>query len=391
MIKKIIALTGIRSEYDLLKPVLSSIQADGSFDLSMIVSGTHLSDHHNYSASYIENDGFRIADRLDSLFMTSRLTQRSKGVGVLTYALSQTIEREKPDFLLVVGDREEGIAAALVGIYMNVLVVHMGGGDSAYGNTDDSIRFAISKLAHVHCTFSRQSADNLLSIGEEEFRVFFVGNPLGDQLHLTAIIPASEIAEMLSFEISDGRYVVLIQHPLSSEWKEARAQMQVTLEAIAEFCRSTGFRCVCIHPNADPGAEYAKQAMLEYEGDSWIRFVKNLPHSQFVNVIRNARAIVGNSSMGVLEAPFYGMPVVNIGNRQMGREHAGNVTFVPHSKNAIIGALQQACMDNEYRQEIANLDNPFSTTNTSKKILDILSSIDPSDTRWKIKKNSFAI
>jgi len=127
MRRKVLAITGIRSEYDILYPVIKCLR-DAGFEVKLVVSGAHLSPWHGETVRKIEEDGFEIADKIDTLFMTNRTTQRVKGVGILTYALSQTVEREKPDFLLVVGDREESIATALVGNYMNILTAHIGGG-----------------------------------------------------------------------------------------------------------------------------------------------------------------------------------------------------------------------------------------------------------------------
>ena len=176
--KKILAVTGIRSEYDILYPVISFLNKQKEFSVKIAVSSAHLSDWHGYTVEKIIADGFEIADKIDCLLMTNRETQRVKGTGLLTYALSQTIERENPDFLLVVGDREESIATAINGNYMNIITAHIGGGDPVWGNADDPIRMAVSKLAHIHFTTTQQYANNLINhLYEDEYRVLFTGNP----------------------------------------------------------------------------------------------------------------------------------------------------------------------------------------------------------------------
>ena len=167
-ILKILAISGIRSEYDILYPILEEIRLAGH-ELLLVISGTHLSEEHNNTQEQILLDGFNIVDRIDSLLSTDRLVQRAKGVGMLIQGLAQTVERTNPDFILVVGDREESIASALVGNYMDKLVVHIGGGDPVFGNSDDPIRFAVSKLAHLHCCAAQEHAQNLRNIGEEDF------------------------------------------------------------------------------------------------------------------------------------------------------------------------------------------------------------------------------
>ena len=146
MIKKVLAITGIRSEFDILYPIILELNNNPDIELKLVISGSHLSDWHGNLLEQLESDGFEIADMVDSLLMTNRNTQRVKGIGMLMLGLSQTVEREKPDLLFVIGDREESIATALVGNYMNILTAHFGGGDTVFGNADDPIRFAVSKL-----------------------------------------------------------------------------------------------------------------------------------------------------------------------------------------------------------------------------------------------------
>lgn len=386
-IKKILALTGIRSEYYILYPVIDMLRKDKQFDVRIVVSGAHLSDWHGLTLREIERDGFYIADKIDSLFMTDRMTQRVKGVGMLTNAFAQTVERENPDAILVVGDREESIAAALVGNYMNILVAHLGGGDPVYGNADDPIRFAVSKLAHIHFTLADVYAKNLQRVGEEEFRIFNVGDPALDIIRTTPPYSLHEISNRLGFDITNGKYVVLIRHPLSSEWEDAGRQMYITLQALEQFCKESDYRVIAIYPNTDPGAHDVIKALQAYKDKSFIRVYKNFEREIFINLMRNARALVGNSSMGILEAPFYKLPVVNVGNRQQGRMNAGNVEFVPNEVKAIIQAIHKACTDGEYRKMVADINNPFGDGRASEKIKNVLLSIDCNDSRWHIKKN----
>ena len=207
--KKILAITGIRSEYDILFPIIEGLRQDERFDLKLVLSGAHLSDWHGNMVDQVKASSFQVADNIDSLLTTNRNTQRTKGVGLLTIGLSQTVERERPDMMIVIGDREESIATALVGNYMDVLVAHYGGGDTVYGNADDPIRFAVSKLAHIHFTGAEQYAENLRNIGEEEFRVFNVGNPAYDNIRRVPEMDLKQLSEFLDFDITDGKYTVL--------------------------------------------------------------------------------------------------------------------------------------------------------------------------------------
>lgn len=384
--KKILAITGIRSEYDILYPVISALKDDARFDLKLVLSGAHLSDWHGNTVQKIKDDGFEIVDCIDSLLTTNRDTQRIKGIGLLTLGLSQTVERERPDMMFVIGDREESIVTALVGNYMDVLVAHYGGGDTVFGNADDPIRFAVSKLAHIHLTAAELYANNLKNIGEEEFRVFNVGNPAYDNILSVPELSLEQLSDYLNFDITDGKYIVLLKHPLSSEKESAFEQMEITLNAIEKFSTETGYKVLGIYPNTDPGSYDILNSIKKIENKTFVKFFKNIPTKYFINVMRNCKALAGNSSMGILEAPFYKLPVVNIGNRQKGRLNAGNVEFVGYEQQAIIKALNKACFDAEYRKEVKNINNPFGDGYSSKKIVEILSEIDLADRKWNIKK-----
>lgn len=387
MKKKILAVTGIRSEYDILYPVIDILRKDKNFRVKIVACGAHLSAWHGYTLKKIEEDGFEIAAKINYLFMTNNEIQRAKGTGLLIKALAHTIEKEKPDFLLVVGDREESIATAVVGNYMGILVAHIGGGDTVYGNADDPIRFAVSKLVHIHFTIAEQYAKNLIKIGEDKFRVFWTGNPGLDNIKNTPNMEFRKINNFLKYnKLGKKGYVVLIEHPLSSVKKDSYRQMKITLKAVEEFCQENKIKTIGIFPNTDPGSLDIAIAIKEHNKSKYIKFYKTLPREIFVNLIRNALALIGNSSMGFLEGPFYKLPVVNIGDRQRGRLNAGNVMFVKHNKEEIKKALFKACFKRNYRNYIKKIKNPFGDGVASLKIRDILLSIDTKEKEWYIKE-----
>src|SRR5690554_1620520 len=382
--KKILAVTGIRSEFDIIAPVLTALQNSG-FDVGVAVSGAHLSDWHGHTLSTVEKS-FRVVDRIDSLFMTDRKTQRVKGIGVLLYGLAQTVEREAPDFLMVVGDREESIAAALVGNYMDVIVAHLAGGDPVYGNADDPVRHAVSKLAHVHFTFAAEHSRILRMTGEEEFRIFTVGNPALDRIRTEPETGLEELEKRLGIKLNNGNYAVLLEHPLSSEKDESYHQMRVTLEALEELGAEKGLKTVGIYPNTDPGFLSILEAIKTAASSRYISFFKTLERNTFINLLRQARALVGNSSMGILEAPFYKLPMVHVGDRQKARINCGNVRFVPHQKEDIKKEVLKACYDEEYRRIVAKLENIYGDGYTGERISRILREIDPRDSKWLRKR-----
>jgi len=386
--KKILAVTGIRSEYDILYPVLKELNEHQDFEVNLVVCGAHLSDWHGNTLKNIENDGFKIVEKIDYLLMTNRLTQRSKGVGLLIAGLTQTVERENPDFLLFVGDREESIATCIVGNYMDVLTVHIGGGDPVWGNADDPIRQACSKLAHIHITFAEEYSNNLLKLSEDKFRILHSGNTSYVNISNEPKKSLKDISEFLKMNVEDSQYIILLKHPLSSEVKDAYFQMKTTLDAISQFSKQYKVKIIGIFPNTDPGSYDIIKAIDECQNEN-IKFYKTLPKNIFINLVRNAKCLAGNSSMGILEAPFYKLPVVNIGNRQMGRLNAGNVEFVDYNIDNIVKALDKACFDEEYREKVKNLENPYGDETSAKKIVEFLSDVDIKDKKWYVKKNTF--
>ena len=383
--KRILVSTGIKSEYDIIYPVLLELQSNGH-EVLIAVSGAHLSDHHNSTMERIVEDGFCVAERIDTLFSTERVVQRSKGTGILIQGLTQTVERINPDMIMVVGDREESIAAAVVGNYMEKLLVHIGGGDPVYGNSDDPIRFAVSKLAHIHCCSAQEYCENLLSIGEESFRIFQTGNPAFVNIEHTPVIDRAEIAKKMGLNSSDVSYVVLIKHPLSSEVQSIYEQILFTLKSLERFCEKHDFQTICIPPNSDPGSEIIRDIIEEYSSKNWFHPAQTLNRLDFVNTMRYAKALIGNSSMGILEAPYYKLPVVNVGNRQKGRLNAGNVEFVPYDTEMIISAVEKACFDEKYREKVRGLINPYGDDTAAQKVREAIESVDLEDRRWYVKE-----
>lgn len=386
MKKKILAITGIRSEYDILFPILDILRKNKKFEVKVVVCGTHLSDWHNNSYRIIEQDGFEIADKIDYLLMSDRKTQRAKGTGTLLASLTQTVDRERPDFLIVVGDREESIATSIIGNYLNILVAHLAGGDPAHSHADGPVRFAVSKLSHIHFVFAKQHKKNLETIGEEKFRIFNVGNPRLDTIKSIPILSKHKVSKFLKFDITKNPYLVFIEHPLSFEKENTYFQVKVSLSAIEEFCNENGINAIGIYPNTDPGCFDIVKAIDEFKDSKHIKFFKMLPRDIFINLIRYARALAGNSSMGFLEAPFYKLPVVNIGNRQKGRINPGNVEFSGYEKKDIKNKLYKVCFNHKYRNKVKKLKDIYGDGESSKRIEAILSSINTKNKKWYVKE-----
>lgn len=376
MARKVLGLTGIRSEYDIMSSVFRAIAGHPDLDLQLIVTGAHLSEAYGHTIDEIRGDGFVVADEIESLLSGDQASSRVKGLAIQLQGLVQTVARIKPDILLVLGDREEAMTTALVGAYMNIPVAHIAGGDRVIGNVDDQIRHAVTKLAHLHLVTNQESKERILRLGEQPFRVFDVGNPGLDRLLEVPIIDTLELSNRLGFSIVDGEpLVILIQHVLSTEIDQAYEQMKVSLEAVREL----GIKTVLSYPNSDAGGQQMIRAIREYEMLPFLYTAKNIPRLEFVNLMRRASCLLGNSSAGILEAPLLKLPVINVGNRQLGRLHAENVQFVPHDKDRIIDAVRQAIFDLRYRKMVAACSNPYGDGRSSVRIADILATVSLDD------------
>ena len=376
MKKRILAVTGIRSDYDILSTVLKAINIHPDLSLGVVVTGAHLSDNYGLTKSLIEDDQFEIVDEIESLLNVDTDSARVKGLGIQLQGLVQTVARERPDFLLVLGDREESISTALVGSYLNIPIAHLCGGDRVVGNVDDQVRHAVTKLAHIHFTTNQESFDRVLKLGEQPFRVFNVGNPGLDRLLSVPSLSADQLSQKLNFPLSEDEPLLLvIQHVISTEIDEAYHQMRQTLTAVS----SLGIKTILSYPNSDAGGQQMIRAIHEYSSLPFLYTARNIPRLEFVNLFRRASCLLGNSSAGILEAPLLKIPVVNVGNRQKGRLHSENVAFVPHDSQAIINAVNRAVYDPNYIKTVSQCSNPYGDGKSSQRISNVIASIEIND------------
>jgi GDP/UDP-N,N'-diacetylbacillosamine 2-epimerase (hydrolysing) len=374
--RKVLGVTGIRSEYDIMSSVFQAIDDRDDLELELIVTGAHLSDTYGHTIDEIEADGFSIADRIPSLIESDSLGARVSGLGAQLIGMVETVERVQPDFLLVLGDREESMSTALVGAYMNVPVAHIAGGDRVVGNVDDQVRHAVTKLAHLHFVTNGESAERIRRLGEQAFRIFDFGNPGLDRLVAEVAMSKEAMIESLGLPIGpEDPVILLIQHVISTESEHGYAQMAETLEAV----RETGIQTVLSYPNSDAGSGGIIRAIDECRDMPNLAVFENIPRAEFVGLMKSASCLLGNSSAGILEAPVLGLPVINVGNRQKGRLHAENVEFVPHEHEVIAAALRRAVFDEDYRRQVARCSNPYGDGTASQRIAATLATINCDD------------
>jgi len=368
MIRRVLGITAIRSEYFLQRPIFRALMNHPGLELQVIVTGAHLSPLHGETVRDIEADGFPIAARIDNLIYSDRDAARLKGAASQLQVLAHVVDQMRPDWLLVPTDREEAITLALCGAYLGIPMAHYGAGDRVVGNVDDMMRHAVSRLAHLLFTSHEEARQRLIKGGEEEWRVHNVGLAGLDRIRETPEMSPGELAIALGVKQIDKPYLVVVQHPLSSEWTDAGEQMRMTLDAVVEL----GMPAFVTYPNSDPGSNQIIDVINWFDSHGAIHAFKNIPDPIFVNLLRGAALLIGNSSLGLMEAPFLRLPVINVGRRQSARFHAENVFFVGHDKNAIVKQARSILEDPATQARVKNCSNPFGEGRTGERIAQLL-------------------
>ena len=382
--RQVLAITAIRSEYYLQRPILQAIMAHPDLELGLIVTGAHLSTIHNYTVRDIEADGFPIVERIESLVHSDHDADRLKGAAIQLRKLTPLVDARRPDWLLLPADREESITLGLCGAYLGLAMAHYGAGDRVVGNVDDMIRHSVSRIAHVLLTTNEDARLRLIRAGEEEWRVHNVGHAGLDRIRMAPNISLEQLALDLGVKQIDQRYAVVIQHPLSSEKEQSAAHMIETLAALNEL----NLQSFISYPNSDPGSQQIIEVIERSRTNPNIHIFRNIPDNQFVNLLRNATVLVGNSSLGLLEAPFLRLGVVNVGKRQAARHHSENVFFVPAVREAIARQIRNIMDNRETQQAIQTCSNPFGSGHTGEKVANLLASI-PIDAKLLNKDISY--
>ena len=281
---------------------------------------------------------------------------------------ADTLEKLMPDIVLLFGDRAETMTLCLTAAYMGIPIAHVQAGDKS-GHIDDSSRYAIAKLGHIHFASCQDSAERLRKLGEQEFRIFNTGAPQLDDIDRN-FQDSSVIIEGSLFDLRKS-YLLLLMHPVMVEREETSNQ----IEAAIESCLETKLNVIWIAPNSDLGHKDILKLISKYENYPNIKTVKNLERDIFLKLLYNCKALVGNSSSGILEAPSFKVPVINIGSRQRGRPQADNIVNCDNKKVSIKNSLKKVLNDYEFLDLCKKAINPYGDGKSSERICKILSEI----------------
>lgn len=363
--KKIMFITGSRGEWGYIRPILRLIDARDDVEYRLVVTNMHLLQSYGNSYKEIEKDGFKIHYKIHmSLDGYSHFTQ-AKSLGVFLMSLPDIIESEKPDWVVLAGDRGEQLMGAIAAGYTYTPVAHIQAGEVS-GNIDNMARHAIGKFVHLHLASNEDAKERLIKLGEEEFRVHNVGAPQLDELVSATYSTLEEVEEHLCIELSKG-FILAVMHPVTEESSKAREQAEMVIKSLNEF----DLPKVMIMPNNDAGSYEIKYAIDNYKQGEY-HIYANLKREDYLGLLKYCNCIVGNSSSGLLEAPTFRTPAVNIGRRQNLRYRGNNVIDVDFEQEQIVSAIKKA-MSHEFKQHlIDNVDNPYGDGHSSEKILDLL-------------------
>ncbi len=355
--RKIAVVITARPSYSRVKTVLTAIQQHPDLELQLIVAASALLERYGSAVNYIQMDGFEIAAKVFNVLEGENLTAAAKTTGIGILELSTVFDNLKPDIVVTVADRFETMATAIAASYMNIPLAHIQGGEVT-GNIDEKVRHSITKLADYHFVASESAKERVVRLGENPAFVFNTGCP--------SIDLAKEVKEnstTLPFnpyekyggvgatpDLSNG-YLVVMQHPVTNEYQDSRKHIEATLEAVYQLNRPT----LWFWPNVDAGADGTStgiRAFREQHQLPNVHFFKNMEGKDFLHLLHHADCLIGNSSVGIRECAYLGVPVVNIGTRQNRRDRGSNVVDVTYDVQAIKNAIEERIISSKQTSNV---------------------------------------
>ena len=379
--KRIGVVTVSRSDYGHLRPVLEALRRAPDLELLLLVAGMHLASEFGLTVRDIEADGFPISARVEMLGGgdTPEAVAAATGRGVAGFG--EAFARLRPDVVVVLGDRFEMLAAAVAALPFALPVAHIHGGEVSEGAMDNQIRHAITKLAHLHFASAEPHARRIAAMGEEPWRIHTVGAPGLDRLATTEPLPRAALARELGLPEA-GPWLLVTFHPVTLEYRDTAAHID---ELLAALEKTDGF-IVITYPNADTAGRLIIERIEEFAGrhPRRCRLAKSLGERLYLSLLRHADLMIGNSSSGLIEAPSFGLPVVNVGSRQRGRLRGANVIDVEPSREDILRGIEGA-QALPFRVRARAAANPYGDGHAAPRIVEILRSV-PIDVRLVQKR-----
>lgn len=372
--KKIAVFTGTRAEYGLLYWLMKEIESDEDLELQLIVSGMHLSPEFGYTLDTIERDGFRVSEKVEMLLSSSTDVGVAKSIGLGVIGFADVLDRLRPDCLIILGDRFEALAVAQTAMIMQVPIAHLHGGELTEGLIDEAIRHSITKMAQLHFTSAEVYRKRVIQLGESPERVFNVGAPAIENVRRLNLLDQDELEASLEFKLGNQPLLVTY-HPVTLKTGGGIESLKNLLSALDEV--APDHKLVITFPNADTHGRELIEVLQEYASRNAERVLltQSLGQLRYLSLMKVCGAVVGNSSSGLLEAPAFGVPTVDIGIRQKGRFKPDSVIESGDEFSEISRALSVALSEAHRRTSKAS-PNPYGDGHVSEKIIPILKSKD---------------
>ena len=385
--KRIGIMTGTRAEYGLLKPLMQEINKDNDLELYLIVSGMHLSPEFGMTYQEIEEDGFEINAKVEMLLSSDSPAGISKSIGLGVIGFADEFQRADLDMLILLGDRYEALSAAICAMVMRIPIAHLHGGELTEGAIDEGIRHSITKMSYLHFTSTEQYRNRVIQLGENPERVFYVGALGVENIKKINLMTKEELERSIHFEI-DENTVIVTYHPVTLENNTVEEQFLNLLEVLD---RNPKIRMIFTKANADTNGRIVNELIDKYAAQNSERacaFV-SLGQKRYLSALKYCRIVIGNSSSGIIEAPSFGKPIINIGDRQKGRICADSVINCGYTQQEIQQAMETA-LTKEFEKKASNCRNPYEKENTAANIISVIKDYLLND-KIKLKKGFYDI
>lgn len=367
--RKICVITGSRAEYGLLSGLMRAIREDDDLQLQVIATNMHLSPEFGLTYREIEKDGFTIDKKVEMLLSSDTPNATAKSVGLGTIGFADAYEDLKPDIILVLGDRYEILSAVSTALFYKIPIAHLHGGEITEGAYDDCIRHSITKMSHLHFTSTQEYRNRVIQLGEQPERVFNVGAIGVENIKNIPLMSKAELEESIDFEIGD-KCLLVTYHPVTLENSTAEEQCKNLLSALDRY---NDYRVIFTMPNSDTNGRiimHEIEKYVEHNKERAIAF-KSLGLKRYLSALQYVTAVVGNSSSGIIEVPTFGIPTMDIGDRQKGRISADSVIHCGVSFAEICQGLQETLSDAHVLRS-KSCENPYDKNNTVENILKVI-------------------
>lgn len=373
-------VTTSRADWGIYRPLLQAIQNHDDLALHLIVAGMHLSAEHGFTLRQIEEEGYKVGDKVECLHSSDTPEGISASMGLAVAGFARSLAVRRPDILVLLGDRFEMFGAACASAPMKIPLAHLHGGELTQGAVDDQFRHAMTKLSHLHFVSTEEYAKRVIQMGEEPWRVTVCGALSLDNLENIKLMGQADLEFELELSLNPAPLLVTY-HPETLSRLEPKEQVGQLFSALEEIGRPVIFTL----PNADAGGRELIQLINQFaKKHNWASIRDNLGSRRYFSLMSSAAAMVGNSSSGIIEAPSFGLPVVNLGDRQNGRARAANVIDVANEKRALLQAIQKVLRPG-FKESLREMANPYYQGGAADLIVERLSREDL-DQRLMIKR-----